>query len=358
MPRVRERAVPHGTFTEHWIRKPAAASARPAARRSGEGPIEPYFDRDRTGPGAKVYQGMGAIVYANLANDGRVLGTAAAALDAALGRDTTHGDAHFLLGVAYQQLGRNGDAIRALEQSVRSDSSHPDRLRALAQAYERAERPPTAIDDLYRRALALQPALAWIRADYADFLQAAGRRDEAEKAYRMTLAEQPSLAVAWFNLGTLLAEERRLDEASDAFQHAVDLDPSLGQALSPLLEIRTKGKVVTGVGSLGSPLQSLLVRDRGPRAVQLSTTTETGGAGIRFFNVPPRAQVQILEPDGTLVRALPANNGLAREWDLLTETGTPIAGGLYRVRVQGRDASGRPFPPQLLYFGIVRQRVE
>jgi hypothetical protein len=42
-------------------------------------------------------------------------------------------------------------------------------------------------------------------------------------------------------------------------------------------------------------------------------------------------------------------------WDLLTATGSPITGGLYRARVQGRDASGRSVPPQLFYFGVVRQ---
>lgn len=358
MPKVQERGVPHGTFTEHWIRVVRSGSPQPTVRRYNGEPIEPYFEQDKTGPESKVYQGMGGIVYATLADNRRALSEAAAALHQALGKDTTRGDGHFLLGVAYQQLGKTDDAIRALEQSVRIDSNRPEPLRALAQAYERAGRAQAAIDHLYQRALALQPALAWIRADYADFLQARGRRDEAERAYRSALAEQPGLAVAWFNLGTLLAEARRLDESSDAFQKAVRLDPSLAQALSPLLEIRTTGKVVTGVRSLGSPLASLPVRERGPRAVQLSIVTEGRGPAVRFLNVPPRGVVQILKPDGTLVRALPTGDGWALSWDLLTEAGNPIAGGLYRARVQGRDASGRPLSPQLFYFGVVRQRGE
>jgi tetratricopeptide (TPR) repeat protein len=358
MPKVQERAVPHGTFTDHWIRVVAAQSVAPTVRRQGNRPIEPFFDRDRTGREASVYQGMGEIVYATLANDGRVLGEAAAALDRTIGSDTTRGEAHFLLGVAYEQLGKTPESIRALEQAVRSDSGRPDRLRALAHAYERAGRPAAVIDQLYDRALALQPALAWIRAEHADFLQSQGRRDEAKAAYRSALAEQPSLAVAWFNLGTLLAEERSLTESSDAFQQAVDLEPSYGQALSPLLEIRTTGTRVVGVRSLGSPLSSLPVRDRGPRAVQLTTTTESGAPGIRFFNVPPRALVQIVRPDGTLVRTLPSSASLALDWDLLTDRGAPIGGGLYEARVQARDASGRPLRGQLLYFGVVRQRSE
>ncbi len=258
--------------------------------------------------------------------------------------------------MAYQQLGRNDDAMRELERSVRIDSGRPDRLRALAQAYQRAGRPAGAIGDLYRRALAVQPALAWIRAEYADFLEAEGQHDQAESAYRSALAEQPGLAVAWFNLATLLAGEGRLDESSGAFRNAVDLDPSLAQALSTLLEIRTAGKVVTGVRSLGSPLPSLPVRERRPGAVEL--TVATRGNGVVFSNVPPHGAVQILKPDGTLVRALSAGEGPSLSWDLVAETGKPIGGGLYRARVQGREASGRPLPAQSLYFGVVRQRVE
>lgn len=352
MPKTDVKAVLHGAFTDHWIRVATRGSA-PEARRYTAGPIEPYYERDKTGPESKVYQGMGGIVYATQANSSRALSDAVAGLDRALGKDTTRGEAHFLLGVAYNQLGKTNEAIRALEQSVRIDSNRPDRLRALAQAYERAGRTP-AVGHLYRRALALQPALAWIRADYADFLQAQGQRDEAEKAYRSALIEQPNLAVAWFNLGTLLMEQDRRREASDAFSEAVHLNPLLAQALAPLLEVRTTGNLVTGVRSLGSPLQSLPVRARGPRAVQLTVTP--GAPALVFLNAPPRGFVQVLKPDGALVRALPTGDGGSLSWNLLTETGSPIAGGVYRARVQGRDASGRSLAPQLLYIGVVRQR--
>ena len=137
----------------------------------------------------------------------------------------------------------------------------------------------------------------------------------------------------------------------------MNLDPELGQALSVLLHVRTAARAVTGVRSLGSPLASLPVRDRGPRAVQL-VVSESATAAVRFINLPPSALVDVLTPDGTQVRALPAGPGGAAEWDLLTARGTPIVGGLYRARIQARDATGRALPPQLLYFGVVRQRVE
>lgn len=358
MPKVQERTVPHGSFTDHWIRVVDGQPGRAEAPSDDDRPIEPYFERDRTGPDAEIYQGMGQVVYATRANDAGLLRDAAAALDRALGEDTTRGEAHFLLGVAYQELRRTDAAIGALERSVAIDSNRPQRLHALAQVYQSAGRNPTTIDRLYQRALELQPALAWIRADYADFLQARGRREEAEEAYRGALAERPSLAVAAFNLGTLLAAQGRLEEATEAFERAVRLNPSLAEALAPLFHIRTTGKVVTGIRLMGSPLPTLPVRDRGPNAVRVTVAPGAGSPGLLFVNIPPGASVHILKPNGAFVRALSAREGSRVTWDLLSEAGSPVGGGVYRVRVQPRDASGRAATPQLVYFGVVRVQSE
>jgi hypothetical protein len=77
-----------------------------------------------------------------------------------------------------------------------------------------------------------------------------------------------------------------------------------------------------------------------------------------FTNVPSAGLVQILEPDGSLLRALPINGAGGLEWDLRTEAGRPIAGGLYRARVQGRDTSGHTIAPQLFYIGVVQPPTE
>ncbi len=356
MPKVKERAVPHGSFTEHWIRVIAAEEQQTQARRADDRPIEPYFERDRTGPDAALYQAMGEVIYANLATNARILVDAATALDRALGTDTTRGDAQFLLGVAYQQLGRTDDAIGALERAVRIDADRPAWLHALAQAYESAETNPAGVDSLYVRALTLQPALAWIRADYAHFLHSQGLRVEAEETYRSALAERPSLDAAAFNLGMLLIERGRLGEASEVLQEAVRLDPTLAEALSPLLQIRTVGNTVTGARFMGSPLITLPVRDRGPAAPRLTIGRGNAGPGVLFVNVPPGVSVRIHKPGGAVVRTLPPGEGSTLMWDLLTEAGTPISGGLYQARLEGNAASGSPFTPQLFSFGVVRLR--
>jgi len=107
---------------------------------------------------------------------------------------------------------------------------------------------------------------------------------------------------------------------------------------------------VMGVRQLPPPLESLVVRDRGARAIQMNAQ----GASLRIFNVPPRSLVQIQKPDGTLIRALTPVDGWALEWNLTTDGGAPVAAGLYRAQITGRDPTGRPFSPQLVYFGVIR----
>src|SRR5688500_16182555 len=354
MPRTAERGVPHGPFTDHWIRVLGRA-APPHARRAVTDPIEPYYDRDKAGRDGAIYRSVGGIMYGTLASDSRALANAAAALDHEIATDTTHGDASFVLGTAYEQLGRTPEAIRALERSVRADSNDPDRLRALATAYRAAGRQATEIDRLYRRALERQPALAWIRADYAGFLSETGRRDDAIAAYRAALAEQPSLASAWFDLATVLAEPGPGDEATDAFRRALQLDPSLAEAMSMLFEVRRTNDTPSGVRLLGSPFPSLPVRDRGQRAVRMSVA-DAPGVGLRIYNVPPRSQVRIVASDGRVVRALPVIDGWSHTWDVRSERGGPVVSGLYRLRVEGRDPTGRPFAPFILPFGVVSRR--
>jgi predicted CXXCH cytochrome family protein len=356
MPKVQERTVPHGTFTDHWIRVAGKEPTGPPVRRSDDRPIEPYYERDRTGPEAPIYQGLGEVIYATQANDPRALAAGAARLDRALENDATRDDALFFLGVAYEQLGNTAASTRALERSVRADSAHPERLRALALAYARGTRAPAAVEELYQRALRLQPALAWVRAEYADFLRALGRRTESEEQYRSAIAEQPSLAVARFNLGTLLLEMGQARRASEELTEAVHRDPSLAEGLSRLLEIRATQTAVVSVRGLPSPLPTLPVRARGARGVQMTYSAATAAPAITFLNVPAGGGVQIFKPNGIPVRSLSSGTGSSVVWNLLDDRSRPIVGGLYRVRVTGRDLSGRPLPPQVLDFGVVRDR--
>lgn len=352
MPKLQEQGIPHGTFTEHWIRVVRRNDAPATTRRANGEPIEPFFERDVNGPEAPIYRAMGKIVYGTLATDARVLTSAASELTQALGNDTTRAGAHFLLGAAYEQLGRIDDAIRAHERSVRIDAGRPEALRALAHVYAVTDRDPELVDSLYRRALVLQPALAWMRAERADFLLEKGRAAEAEQQYREAVREQPSLAVAWFNLGVLLTAAGREGEAERAYSEAVRLDPEAGQALSALYRLTPTTDSTVVVSAVTLSMTSLPVRDRGPRAVQPRVASDS--AGVDFVNVPATAIIQVFKPNGTLMRTMRSQGALNIGWDLRTERGRVIGPGLYRVRLLGRDAAGQPVPAQTFYIGIAR----
>jgi tetratricopeptide (TPR) repeat protein len=353
MPKVQEQGIPHGTFTEHWIRVIRNDDAGAQVRSAGGDPIAPFFERDITGPDAPVYRAMGKIVYGTLGPDARALAAGASELETLLQNDTTRAGALFLLGAAYEQLGRIDDAIRAHQRSIRVDADRPEALRGLAHAYLVAGTNPATVDSLYRRALELQPALAWMRAEYADFLHDQGRVAEAERAYRDALEEQPSLATAWFNLGTLLTGTGRNAGAARAYREAVLLDPQLAEGLASLFKVRSSGDTSAfSVTSLRPPLETLPVRARGPRAVSARVLGDA--RSLVFVNVPATTVLQIFRPNGTLVRTVRAENALSVAWDLRTDRGRLAGPGLYRIRVLGRDASGRPVAPQSFYIGLVR----
>jgi tetratricopeptide (TPR) repeat protein len=359
MPAVKEHSLPHGSFTDHWIRVPGRAT-RPSAPASGPVAryVAAYYARDRAGPEAAVYQGMGAVVYASLASSAPALRAGADALEGALRGLPAAGagarpDAQMLLGVAYQQLGRAADALQALERAAAADPTNPEALRALAQAYLQAGRPAGDAARLYERALAVQPALAWMRAEYADLLESEGLTERAAGEYRRALVEQPSLAGAWFNLGALLAGRGRTAEATDALGRAVRLDPALGQALAPLLAVRVRGGGWRECAAWGcrSPRSSSATAGR-RRSASMPAPARGAGGGVRQR---ARGRHTAHPPPRWVGRANAAHRGGLVRWDLRTDAGRLAGGGLYRLWTQGSDPSGRPGRPQLLLFGLARE---
>jgi tetratricopeptide (TPR) repeat protein len=301
---------------------------------------------------------MGKIVYGTLATDARVLVAAASELAPQLAEDSARAGAHFLLGAAYEQLGRFDDAMRAHERSVRIDPDRPEALRALAYVYALTGRAherggEDVVDSLYRRALALQPAIAWVRAEHGDFLHERGRMADAERAYRDALREQPSLAVGWFHLGLLLTAAGRHTEAVSAFREATRLDPQLAQAFTALFEISGRAGAAEAVRSLAPPVTSLPMRSRAPSAVQPRVSSD--GRSLAFVNVPHTAIVQIFRVNGTLMRTVRSQGTLTTSWDMRTDRGVVIGPALYRVRVLGRNVSEQPVPPQNFLLAIVRR---
>lgn len=348
MPVVKERTVPHGTFSDHWIRVPNDGA--PKAPAPSASPIDPYYERDRSGPDAALYGAMGKVVFASLSGSGAMFDTAADELAPLLASPGTvsNPQAYFLLGVAHESRGRLAEAAAALEQAVVGGDTRPDVLRALARARFRLGASDEA-RPLYERALAKQPALAGIRAEYADVLLADGELDAAIREYRSAVQEQPSLAAASFNLGVALLSAGRDGEAATPFVDAVRLEPQYATALDALFRVKASAKKVRALRAVASPAPTVRV----PRASGAFMVEAAGNAAVRFTHTVPDGFVLVYTPDGTLLLAVPTNAGGAVSWDLRTGDGRVLAPGLYRAELQRR---GQPAPAPSTWFALVADR--
>jgi protein O-GlcNAc transferase len=109
-------------------------------------------------------------------------------------------EAYFLLGDAYQCLGKLDDALAS-----------------------------------YRRAIKLQPRHALAHNNMGGAFQHQGRLDAAIACYRQALALKPDFPEAFNNLGGALQLQGRLDESIDQYHSALALRPYYPDANSSLL---------------------------------------------------------------------------------------------------------------------------
>ena len=226
MPGVAAEEAPHSSFTDHWIRVVAPAPDLPPPVAAHE-PVTlvSYFDRDKSGVEGRIYEGMAYIILGRQQADTLAYEKGISVLEDVLAEHPDQGEAQFLLGLSHMRLGRVEASILPLEQSIRLDADTPERLNALAQAYEAAHRDPVRIGRLYRRALALEPALADVRVNYGRFLETQRRLDEALERYLLAVEEKPWLAVAHYNLGTAYLQQGAFAEAEAALLQALELQP-------------------------------------------------------------------------------------------------------------------------------------
>ena len=99
------------------------------------------------------------------------------------------------------------------------------------QAAALEEDQPRAAVDAYRRALALEPALAEAHLNLGRLLHETGDLAGAEEHYRQALACHSESALAAYNLGVALQDQGRPQEAlALAYQRALEQDPDLADA--------------------------------------------------------------------------------------------------------------------------------
>jgi tetratricopeptide (TPR) repeat protein len=99
-----------------------------------------------------------------------------------------------------------------------------------SQAMEVEATNPVAACELYRRAIAADPAHLGAYTNAGRLLHEREQFGEAEAIYREGLARCGRDATLLFNLGILLEDLKRLDEAADTYRAALAASPDLSEA--------------------------------------------------------------------------------------------------------------------------------
>ncbi len=104
------------------------------------------------------------------------------------------------------------------------EPGQPDALHLLAMATRTSD--PRAAEALFRESLQRAPLQPNVLVNYANFLRASGRTDEAEPLLRRATELAPEWVPGWYNLGILLRATNRLGEAAHCANRCTTLDPA------------------------------------------------------------------------------------------------------------------------------------
>jgi len=170
---------------------------------------------------------------------GQFAARASLALDAftrALAIDPDHPGAHSGAARSYVALGFDGTisqpearagAAREVERALALDPDSSEAHAVAADLRFYYDWNFDAADQEYRRALDLDPSASYARSQYAQFLAALGRLDEAEHHVNEAVTVDPLSAPTELTRSLILYYHRKYDDALSAAQHAETLDPTL-----------------------------------------------------------------------------------------------------------------------------------
>ena len=142
--------------------------------------------------------------------------------------------AYFNLGLQYEILGKDQEAVKAFNQALRLKPDYPEALNELGRLKGEAGNPEKAIKDL-KQALKLKPDFSAARAGLGgeynqqglSFIEQ-GQWDKAAQAFRESLEANPGAEVgsaARNNLGVALASEGNYEGAREEFGKVLNDDP-------------------------------------------------------------------------------------------------------------------------------------
>jgi tetratricopeptide (TPR) repeat protein len=142
--------------------------------------------------------------------------------------------AYFNLGLKYEILGKDKEAIKAFNQAIKLKPDYPEALYELGRLKGETGEPQQGIKDL-KQALKLKPdfpaAKTGLGGEHTqqglDYMKQ-GQWDQAAQAFREAIAAKPNTeveAAARNNLGVALANEGNYPEAREEFRKVLEQDP-------------------------------------------------------------------------------------------------------------------------------------
>jgi tetratricopeptide (TPR) repeat protein len=148
---------------------------------------------------------------------------------------------HANLGEVLRQQGKADEAAEALDEAVRLDPNNAQALNNLGITHFERGRPKVAADH-YRRAIEVDPTLAEAYNNLGNALRLVGDNDGAIAAYQDALVHRERYPEAYNNLGTLLQQRGQVEEAEHAFRKAVLQNPAYIDAHDNLANLHVAQK--------------------------------------------------------------------------------------------------------------------
>jgi tetratricopeptide (TPR) repeat protein len=148
---------------------------------------------------------------------------AEAAFKSVIALDADNEDAITGLASVYSDRGNTKDATALLEKLAQKSPS-PRALVTLAQNYEAMKEYALAAD-AYKKALALDPSRAELRAALAQDQFLAQRFDDALQTYQEMATANPQDASPYLGMAQIYQQQRKLDDARRAMDKAKQIDP-------------------------------------------------------------------------------------------------------------------------------------
>ena len=140
------------------------------------------------------------------------------------------------LGEVQRQAGQKKDAAKSLETAVKLDPNNAQALNNLGIIRYDEGKFEEAID-FYRRAIAIRPNMAEALNNLGNSLRMVGDIDGAMQAYQDALIQREKYPEAYNNLGTLLQQDKRLEEAEHALKKAIGQSPRYVEAHNNLAQL-------------------------------------------------------------------------------------------------------------------------